>query len=171
MPAGAGLPATPGARIFEVLAGDLRDLDAGRVSGLLAPCEVGHNLPLAEREWTRRLWAAVAVECRRLRLGGRGALTKASEEVGRELGGIDARTLRRWHKDFQPGGNAPVDCKRLFEREFADARKVPDHPLLPGTDEQKRADHARALAILESQALSRAVDWTLFMGVPGQRDK
>jgi hypothetical protein len=106
-PGVTGLPALPGARIFEGLAADLRALDEGRVSDLLAPLMVGHNPPLATHERVRRFWAAVAVECRRLGLGGRGALTKASEEVGRELGKIDARTLRRWHKDLQPRGNAP----------------------------------------------------------------
>ena len=93
---------------------------------------------------------------RRLSLGGRGALTKASEDVGRELGGIDTRTLRRRLKDFQPGGNAPVSYKCAFEREFIHAREVPSHLLLLGTGKQKRAAHAQTLAKLESAALGRA---------------
>lgn len=158
------MPALPGARVFNALALDLRALDDGHVSALLEPHAVGHNPKLPERAWISRLWAAVAVECRRLRIGRRGALVKASKEIERELGSTDAQTLRRWIKDFRPGGNAPVEFKRAFERVFIDACRTPAPLLLTGTDAEKRADQEHALVALESAALGRAKAWTESIG-------
>lgn len=152
------MPALPGARIFEALALDLRELDDGRVSDLLTPHtrEFGRP-PLDHDEAVMRVHAVVAVECRRLLNGGRGALDSACKHIAnklrRVLPGVDASTLMQWRKDIQrmkasPDGTEGIkniyaaEVAQAFPRFFNDAATVAQ-------------ERAQARQELEREALAR----------------
>lgn len=147
-----GLPALPGARIFEALAFDLRK---GRVSDLLAPRATAGRPPLDSGEVGIRIHAAVAVECRRLRLGGRGSLDQACREIARELQKvrpqIDAATLKRWRKELTSKAAAAdglEDCKDLYRIEVQRA-----HPRFFADAATAKQEREKARADLEREAL------------------
>lgn len=150
-----GFPALPGARIFEALASALRDLDEGRVSGLLEPRATAGRPSLDSGEVGIRIHAAVAVECRRLRLGGRGSLDQACREIARELQKvlpqIDAATLKRWRKELTSKATAAdgfEGCKDLYRVAVQRA-----HPRFYADAATVKQEREKARADLEREAL------------------
>jgi hypothetical protein len=154
-PGVTGLPALPGAGIFEALADDLRALDEGRASGLLAPRANAGRPALDSVEVSIRIHAAVAVECRHLRLGGRGKLDEACQKIATEtkkaLPGVDAATLKRWRKELTSKAAAPdgFEGRRDLYRNAMQAA----HPRFFADAAKAKQEREQARADLEREAL------------------